>query len=147
MVNRRARRFHTSSGRGVWITLAVSSALICGTCFSQSSALTNRHANTIPSAWVQSGFKDFVQGEFDDGGSNLYVSAKGEISMINNFDVNNDGYPDIVLANAHDYIERGPTWIYQPDDGPGTNWQRRQLPNDSGWMSRIVDVDGDGYPD
>lgn len=102
---------------------------------------------TTSGAWIQAGFKDFAQGQFDDGGSNLYVNAHGIIEMINTLDVNNDGYPDLVLANSHDYIERGPTWVYKPDKGPGTNWKRREMANDSGWMSRIVDVDGDGFPD
>ncbi len=98
-------------------------------------------------AWVHRGFEDFALGRFDDGGSNLYVNAKGIIEMIHRTDLNNDGYVDIVLANEHGYIERGPTWIYTQADGPGKDWPRHELPNDSGWMSRIKDVDGDGYPD
>src|SRR5579872_6463912 len=102
---------------------------------------------TKPRAWIQTGFKDFIHGQFDDGGSNLYVNAHGTIEMINTLDVNNDGYPDLVLANSHDYIERGPTWVYKPDKSPGTNWKRREMANDSGWMSRVIDVDKDGFPD
>ena len=98
-------------------------------------------------SWVHRGFYDFARGWFDDGGSNLYVNARGVIEMIHRTDVNNDGYVDIILPNSHGYIERGPTWIYTQADGEGRDWPRRELPNDSGWMSRIVDVDGDGYPD
>ena len=98
-------------------------------------------------SWVHRGFDDFVRGGFDDGGSNLYVNANGVIEMIHRTDANNDGYVDIILPNSHGYIERGPTWIYTQADVEGRNWPRQELPNDSGWMSRIVDVDGDGYPD
>ena len=101
----------------------------------------------MPRTWVQRGLKDFARGRFEDGGSNLYVNAKGVIELIHRTDINNDGYVDIVLPNSHGYIERGPTWIYKPAPGEGKDWQRKELPNDSGWMSRVVDVDGDGYPD
>ena len=97
--------------------------------------------------WVHRGFEDFARGHFGSGGDNLYVNAKGVIETIHRTDVNNDGFVDIVLPNAHGYTERGPTWIYTQDKGEGQTWPRRELPNDSGWMSRIVDVDGDGYPD
>lgn len=98
-------------------------------------------------AWVHRGFEDFSRGWFEDGGSNLYVNAQGIIETIHRTDVNNDGYVDIVLPNSHGYIERGPTWVYKVGPGEGKDWPRQELPNDSGWMSRIVDVDGDGFPD
>jgi hypothetical protein len=97
--------------------------------------------------WIHRGFEQFSNGLFDNGGDNLYVNARGIIEMIHRFDVNNDGYVDIVLPNCHGYIERGPTWIYTQATGKGKDWPRREFPNDSGWMSRIVDVDGDGHPD
>jgi hypothetical protein len=98
-------------------------------------------------AWVHRGFEEFARGRFDNGGSNLYVNARGEIETIHRTDVNDDGCVDIVLANTHGYIERGPTWIYKAADGEGKDWERRELGNDSGWMSRIADVDGDGFAD
>ena len=99
------------------------------------------------SAWVHGGFEAFARGRFEDGGSNLYVNAKGVIETIHRTDVNSDGYADIIIPNAHGYIERGPTWVYKPGPGEGKDWERRELPNDSGWMSRVADVDGDGHPD
>ena len=99
----------------------------------------------VPQAWIHRGFEEFARGRFDNGGSNLYVNARGEIETIHRTDVNDDGYVDIVLANTHGYIERGPTRIYKKADGDGKEWNRRELANDSGWMSRIVDVDGDGH--
>ena len=98
-------------------------------------------------AWVHRGFEQFARGSFDNGGDNLYVNAGGIIEMIHRFDVNDDGFVDLVLPNSHGYIERGPTWIYSQPEGDGGRWPRRELPNDSGWMSRVADVDGDGYPD
>ena len=150
----------------------------------------------MPQPIIHRGFDAFARGRFDDGGSNLYVNAKGAIETIHRTDMNNDGYVDIVISNHHGYIERGPTWIYKPgvkrrsdgaterrtggvgrekramedqhagsegndsvireesiavngsgNGGAEEHWSRRQLPNDSSWMSRIVDVDGDGHAD
>ena len=103
--------------------------------------------HSLSNAWVHRGFEDFARGWFDAGGTNLYVNAKGIIETIHRTDINNDGYVDIVMANSHGYIERGPTWIYKPGKEPGKDWPRQELPNDSGWMSRIIDLDGDGYND
>ncbi|MDP7692931.1 MAG: VCBS repeat-containing protein, partial [Vicinamibacterales bacterium] len=69
------------------------------------------------------------------------------IETIHQYDVNNDGWVDLILPNSHGYIERGPTWIYTQGKGPGGDWPRRELPNDSSWMSRVVDIDGDGHAD
>jgi len=101
----------------------------------------------MKNAWIHGGFEEFVRGQFEDGGSNLYVNAHGVIETIHRTDVNNDGYVDIVLPNSHGYIERGPTWIYKVSTGDGKDRPRRELPNDSSWMSRVVDVDCDGYND
>lgn len=107
-----------------------------------------KNGPTVPvENWVHGGYSSFSKGSFGGGGTNLYVNAKGTIEMINQYDVNNDGYVDIVLCNDHDKVERGPTWGYIVDDGPGENWKRYEMSADSGWMSRVVDVDADGYQD
>lgn len=103
--------------------------------------------NEQSKCWVQRGFDQFARGSFGSGGDNLYVNARGEIEMVYRFDVNNDGHVDIVLPNSHGYIERGPTWIYTQTGRDGQQWSRRELPHDSGWMSRVADVDGDGHND
>ena len=108
----------------------------------------------MTNSWVHHGFEEFVRGQFDNGGDNLYVNARGEIETIHRFDVNDDGCVDIAFPNAHGYLERGPTWIYSIPDEAGRKdgsqsgqWTRQELANDSGWMSRVMDVDGDGYAD
>ena len=98
-------------------------------------------------AWVHKGFEEFAKGHCENGGDNLYVNADGVIEIIHRFDVNNDGYVDLIFPNSHGYIERGPTWIYTQAATDGKHWPRRELPNDSSWMSRVADVDGDGCND
>jgi hypothetical protein len=94
------------------------------------------------------GFETFRLGRFDDGGSNLYVNTRGIIQTIHRTDLNGDGLVDIVIPNSHGYTERGPTWVYKPDaEAAGSDWRCTEMPNDSGWVSKVVDVDGDGYLD
>lgn len=98
---------------------------------------------------IHGGLASFNEGRFDDGGSNLYVNAHGEIERIHRTDLNGDGWPDVVVPNTHGHLERGPTRIFTFDGppGPGAAPRHTDLPNDSGWRSRIADVDGDGWPD
>jgi len=51
--------------------------------------------------WRESTFEDFRDGTFGDGGVNTYVSAKGRIQTVYRHDANNDGYIDLLFANAH----------------------------------------------
>ena len=97
--------------------------------------------------WRHGGFAAFRQGEFDNGGDNLYVTRAGAVEWIHRTDVNGDGHVDLVFPNSHGYDERGPTWIYTQPPAPGAEWGRRELPNDSGWMSHAADLDGDGFLD
>jgi len=90
------------------------------------------------------GFAQLSKGTFGSGGDNLFVDASGAIRRIMDNDLNNDGIFDIVLPNSHGYIERAPTYIYTPNN---EGWDKLQLPHDSGWMPKAVDVDGDGYLD
>ena len=99
------------------------------------------------SRWTHKGFEALQQGEFDNGGDNLYVTGEGAVEWIHRTDVNGDGHVDLVFPNFHGSDERGPTWIYTQPQTAGGEWGRREPPNDSGWMSVAADVDGDGYLD
>ena len=66
----------------------------------------------LPKRWTHGGFAAFRQGEFDNGGDNLYATASGAVEWIHRTDVNGDGHVDLVFPNSHGYDERGPTWIY-----------------------------------
>lgn len=123
--------------------------LACGVaCLLSMGAGPQVRASDGPAVLSTRGFAAFARGTFEDGGGNLYVNAHGAVGMIRTWDVNTDGFPDLVLANSHDYTQLGPGLIYRPVRGwPGEKWLAQQLPQLSGWMSRVVDLDGDGFAD
>jgi len=62
--------------------------------------------------WTESGFHDFNDGWFLDGGSNIYVSAEGQLRMITQWDLNGDGFLDIILPGSQAHTEKENTYIY-----------------------------------
>ena len=62
--------------------------------------------------WREDSFEYFIDGTFDDGGANMYVSHRGRIQTINRWDVNNDGNIDILCVNSHPLVEMLDLSIY-----------------------------------
>lgn len=54
-----------------------------------------------PPHFVDDKFEDFSAGTLDDGGHNLYVARDGTIRTINRFDLNGDGYLDLLFNCTH----------------------------------------------
>jgi len=54
---------------------------------------------------TQSGFEVLRQGTFGNAGQNLYVSARGRIQFVHRWDLNNDGYYDLVFNNTHNRMD------------------------------------------
>ena len=52
-----------------------------------------------PKRWTVSSFLEFGRGTLGDAGANTYVTAAGEVKLINLWDLNRDGFIDIVLPN------------------------------------------------
>jgi hypothetical protein len=64
------------------------------------------------SVWKENNFEDFIDGWFDDAGANMYVSHNGNIQLSNRWDVNGDGYIDILCVNSHPLVEMLDMSIY-----------------------------------
>ena len=64
-------------------------------------ALSPLHAET-KTVWVEDSFEDFADGRLDASGQNLYVSRDGSIRTIHRFDLNQDGFLDLVFNSTHD---------------------------------------------
>ncbi len=93
--------------------------------------------------WTKKGFEEFSKGTMGNGGQNLYVSAKGTLQRIFNFDVNGDGYPDIPIANSHSMNEKPPIHIY---DELGQK-QPLELPTNGSFDGIFVDLYDRGVQD
>ena len=55
-----------------------------------------------PILWVEDSFEDFADGKLDAAGQNLYVSRDGALRTIHRFDLNRDGYLDLIFNSTHD---------------------------------------------
>ena len=95
--------------------------------------------------WETSSFLDFVDGTFSDS-TNAYVTADGEVVLINRLDLNEDGQADVVLPNEHDPDERADLFIYRGGDSFSVD-RRIELPTNGGSDSAVADLDGDGHAD
>ncbi len=99
------------------------------------------------SDWIEDSFEDFRDGTFLDAGSNLYVSAKGRIQMITRWDLNNDGYLDIVLPDGHTHTEKENVFIYLNDGRKIDGRNRIELPAGGSRGGTVADLNKDGYND
>ena len=95
-------------------------------------------------AWVTEGFDAFRRGTFGNGGHNLYVSRAGVLQRIHQFDLDGDGFVDLVFSNSHDYWETAPPAIYRWHDEA---FERRDVPAPGGRCAVIADLTGDEIAD
>ena len=66
---------------------------------------------------LHSGFDLFRQGEFENSGHNLYVSKQGRIQFIRHWDLNQDGFYDLVFNTTHNRMDVVDTFVYLQTDG------------------------------
>ncbi|MGV8094191.1 MAG: FG-GAP repeat domain-containing protein [Mangrovibacterium sp.] len=115
-------------------------------------------------------FNDFSGGTVSNSGNNLFVSHDGQIRFVNWFDLNNDGYSEIVSVNDHNPYETSDGFIYYNRPGRGIRslmppvhefipgfqrleWmeeslkQMDRLPSLGGGTTLASDLNGDGYPE
>ena len=114
-------------------------------------------------------FRDFIPGTLGNSGANLYVSQKGRVQVINNWDINKDGYVDILVSNDHNVSETVDALVYWGSPGGYRSllpdlWRERplaqvtfglmdqksgvtRLPTFGGGKSVIADLNRDGYPE
>ncbi len=94
--------------------------------------------------WITRGFEAFRGGYFGNGGQNLYVSKQGVLQRIYQYDLDRDGYFDLVLCDSQSHCEVAPTALYYDLTGSC----RKTLVPGSGAIDGIAaDLTGDGYDD
>jgi hypothetical protein len=94
--------------------------------------------------WVTQGFEGFIQGTFGNGGQNLYVSRAGVLQRIHHYDVDGDGYLDVLFCNSQNHWEQPPAYVYHDVLGAA---RRVDLRSDGALSGAVADLNGDGYDD
>lgn len=92
--------------------------------------------------WVTEGFESFRRGRFGNGGHNLYVSKAGVLQRIYQYDLDRNGYFDLVFANCQDHHESAPSYVYSLDGK-----RVATLPAQGSLSGIVADLDGDGIDD
>ena len=120
-------------------------AIFCGLLVWGGSQYPSQQTET-GKRWTVSGFLEFSRGTLDDAGANTYVTAAGEVKLINLWDLNRDGFIDIVLPNTHDNNEQIDLFIYWGVDENHVG-RRTRLPSNGGVSQAMGDLNGDGFID
>ena len=97
--------------------------------------------------WMENSFEDFIDGRFGDGGANTYVSKRGRIQLINSWDLNRDGYLDLVFSNTHPHREKLDAVIYWGNSRDFDISRSSQIPNNGAQRSTATDLNQDGRMD
>lgn len=87
------------------------------------------------------GFDVLSKGTFENGGQNLYVSRNGVLQRIWQFDINGDGYVDLLIANSHDYNEHPSLSIFHDPAGQA---RLQQVLTQGAQAGAVGDLNGDG---
>lgn len=98
-------------------------------------------------AWVQTTFEDFSRGRLIEGGNNLYVSRKGTIETVNRWDLNDDGYIDLVFNNSHDEWQTVPAYLFVNGQQGIDPARRVEIPADGAQKAAVADLNKDGFPE
>ncbi len=126
------RRSHAPSLARVWLLAS---------CL----GLASYPARAEQGVWRQRGFDEFSRGTCGNAGQNLYVSRAGILQRIFRFDLNSDGYMDLVLCNSHGKYEAPPAYVYPAPLAAPT--RRFELPADGAVSGAVGDLNADGYDD
>ena len=95
--------------------------------------------------WTEDTFEDFADGTLDASGQNIYVSHNGTVRIIHRFDINNDGYIDLLFNSTHnDYAFIPSTLAFLKN---GREIVAAELAVEGALQAEVADLNCDGYPD
>ena len=114
-------------------------AVICGPNMKEAGAQDKL-------SWTEDTFEDFTDGQLDASGKNLYATRKGTIETITRFDLNGDGYLDLVFTNIHDIQTEVATTCYEIPAG-GREGKISELSTGGSNCAAVADLNKDGFLD
>lgn len=95
--------------------------------------------------WVHRNFSDLSAGEPGASGQNLYISARGGLRTIRRFDLDRNGYIDLMFNSTHDDDVAVPATLAMVS--PGGQWTYSELPVPGSLSAAVADLNRDGDPD
>src|SRR5690625_3231072 len=99
----------------------------------------------LSQSWTDDSFEDFSKGILSASGQNIYISKKGEIKTIRRYDVNQDGWIDLLFNNTHDQENYVDATLATLD--PSGNVVILNLPVQGSVSAESADLNKDGFPD
>ncbi len=98
-----------------------------------------------PVTWTQDTFEDFSKGQLGNAGNNIYVNREGKVEVINRFDINQDGFLDLIFNSTHDYMHFIPPTLAGVDAAGHVSSQKLGV---LGSKAAVVDdFNKDGFSD
>ena len=91
--------------------------------------------------WITEGFESFRRGTFGNGGQNLYVSRKGILQRIYQYDLDRNGFFDLVFAKCQNHHESAPSFLYDLEGNASL------LPGQGSISGLAVDLYDRGFTD
>ena len=112
-------------------------------CFFFKAAVVKAETDSLK--WVEDSFGDFADGELDAAGQNIYISRDGKIRTIHRFDLNDDGYIDLIFNSASDENEnvRATLASITTDRQAHTS----ELAVEGSLQAEVADLNNDGWLD
>lgn len=115
-------------------------------------------------------FEDFRSGSIQGSGAGLFASQDGSLRWVNWFDLNRDGWSEIVVNNDHNHYETPDAFLYQANDhgefsslysplreemplyqmleqAAALDPRLTRLPSLGGGRSHVADLNADGWLD
>ena len=109
-----------------------------------ASPASREAAAAKPGVWETRGFDAFRVGTFGNAGQNLYVSRRGVLQRIFQYDITQNGYFDLLFCNSQDHYESTPSLVVGDPLGKAV---RSWLPGRGVNAAVAADLTGNGRLD